>query len=127
VLLDLYDAHAPRLFAVALRITGDRHAAAAVLEEAFVAFSGSDTTSDDAFATLLRLTRERAMTREARSPLPPVHEEEPTPRRLVDDVWMHGKSVADLAAAYRMPESQIREMLRDGMVALRRQFGTVGT
>ena len=44
----LYDAHAPRLYALALRITGDEESAAAALEEAFIRLSEStDSVAED--------------------------------------------------------------------------------
>ncbi|HVR38845.1 MAG TPA: RNA polymerase subunit sigma, partial [Thermoanaerobaculia bacterium] len=56
----LYDSHAPRLYAIALRILGDRDAAAATLEDVFVELA-SGQSYDDAYgspsARLIRLTR----------------------------------------------------------------------
>lgn len=123
--LELYDQYAPRLYALALRLTGDRDAAAAVLEEVFVAFSGSETTSVGAFASLVRLTRERSLAREARSAVSPVDGKEPAPRTLVEGVWLGGKTVAGLAAEHRMTEDQVRRMLQDGMAEMRRQLRAV--
>src|SRR5213075_939325 len=60
----LYDAHAPRLYALALRITGDEESAAAALEEAFIRLSEStDSVAEDQFRILVRLTRDAALTR----------------------------------------------------------------
>jgi DNA-directed RNA polymerase specialized sigma24 family protein len=115
-ILNLYDAHASRLFALALRITGDESAAAAVLEEVFT----SEAVPSE-LAELVRLTRERALARYDRSSLAAVEPSamKPVPRQLVEDVFYGGMSVADLARIYSLPEETVRTMLTAGMAELR--------
>ena len=112
----LYDEHAPRLYALALRITGDPAAAAAVLEEVF---SSRPLPAD--LAGLARITRERSLARYDRSAAPSVEASgmKPVPRTLVEEAFFRGRSVADLAGAYALPEETVRRMLRDGMAELR--------
>jgi DNA-directed RNA polymerase specialized sigma24 family protein len=119
-LLALYDAHAPRLFALALRITGDEAAAAQVLEEVFTAEAVPSELAD-----LVRLTRERALARYDRSALAPVEPSamKPVPRQLVEDAFYGGMSVADLARVYSLPEETVRTMLTTGMAELRLAVG----
>ncbi len=115
-IIALYDAHAPRLFALALRITGDETAAAAVLEEIFTSASVPAE-----LAELVRLTREKALTRYDRSTAPSVEPSgmRPAPRQLVEAAFYGGMSVADLARVYSLPEETVRAMLRTGMSELR--------
>ena len=119
-ILALYDAHAPRLFALALRITGDEGAAAAVLEEVFTSEAVPSELAD-----LVRLTRERALARYDRSVLAPVEPSamKPVPRQLVEDAFYGGMSVADLARIYSLPEETVRTMLTTGMAELRLAVG----
>ena len=119
-ILALYDAHAPRLFALALRITGDEGAAAAVLEEVFTSEAVPSELAD-----LVRLTRERALARYDRSSLAPVEPSamKPVPRQLVEDAFYGGMSVADLARVYSLPEETVRTMLTTGMAELRLAVG----
>lgn len=120
--LRLYDEHAPRLFALALRITGgDRNAAAAVLEEVFAGVESPD------IGALVRATRERALTRQSRSPLPTVGSSgsKPSARQLVEEAFYRGMTAATLAAAYGLDEEAVRSLLRDGMEELREQFRPV--
>lgn len=121
----LYDEHAPRLYAIALRITGDRDVAAVVLEEVFVDVANG--AADD-FASLARSTRERSLARQIRSASPPVDRAEPPkPRVLVEKVFYDGMTVSNLATAYSLSEELVRTMLRDGMAELRAQFAESGT
>ncbi|HEX8169321.1 MAG TPA: sigma factor-like helix-turn-helix DNA-binding protein [Thermoanaerobaculia bacterium] len=118
-LLAAYDAYAPRLFALALRITGERDAAAAALEEVF-ATRGAPAE----LAGLIRLTREKSLNRSARRNVEPDVERpaaEPLPHELVEEAYYRGASVAELAAAYGLAESRVRELLRAGMAALRQR------
>jgi DNA-directed RNA polymerase specialized sigma24 family protein len=114
--MNLYDAHAPRLFALALRITGDESAAAAVLEDVFT--SGPVPA---ALSELVRLTREKSLARYDRSVSASVEPSgmTPVPRQLVDDAFYGGMSVADLARVYALPEETVRTMLTAGMAELR--------
>lgn len=120
-LADLYDRHAPRLYAIALRITNDRDAAADALEAAFVALSGKDDIAD-AGTYLVRATRDCALARQTRPASAAVVPTEATPRALVEDAWYNGLSVKDLSTKYGIAETRAREMLCDGMAQLRRQF-----
>ena len=119
-ILALYDAHAPRLFALALRITGDEGVAAQVLEEVFTSEAVPSELAD-----LVRLTRERALARYDRSSLAPVEPSamKPVPRQLVEDAFYGGMSVADLARVYSLPEETVRTMLTTGMAELRLAVG----
>ena len=118
---DLYDAHAPRLYALALRITGDRDAAAAAIEDAFLRlWESADATGGDPFRILVRLTRERALARrQSQIPASDVGTMTATPASLVEELFFGGFSLRDLASRYGLGESQVRRMIRDGMAALR--------
>lgn len=127
----LYDRHAPRLFAVALRILGDRDAAAATLEEVFLDAASAETygsVGGNPGTWLLRLTRDRALDRQTQTAAPFVHEagSRATPRLLVEDAFYRGLGVHDLASAWGIAEDVVRRMLRDGMAELRREFATGG-
>ncbi len=119
----LYDAHAPRLYALALRITGDADAAAAALESAFLALWGtSDAHEGGELRTLVRLTRERALERkQGQTPVSPVDPRGPTPASLVEELFFGGLSLREIAARYGLDETQARRMILDGMAALRIQ------
>jgi DNA-directed RNA polymerase specialized sigma24 family protein len=122
--LRLYDAHAPRLFALALRVHGgDRPAAAATLTEVF-----ADPPSAEP-RDLVRAVRERALaSRQVQIPRSTVVENgEPSPRRLVEEAFYSGASVSELAQTYQLPESAVRSSLKDGMAALRQQFASGST
>ena len=116
----LYDAHAPRLFALAMRITGDERAAADVIEEVFTAESVPSELAD-----LVRLTREKAVNRYDRSGSAAVESPgmKPLPRQLVEDAFYGGMSVADLARVYALPEETVKAMLVTGMNELRLEVG----
>ncbi len=116
----LYDEHAPRLYALALRMTGDEKAAAGVLEEVFT----SGPLPGD-LAGLVRLTREIALRGYIQTPATSVEASgmKPVSRALVEEAFYRGRSVADLARAYSLPEETVRAMLRDGMTELREAVG----
>jgi DNA-directed RNA polymerase specialized sigma24 family protein len=120
-LADIYDRLAPRLYAIALRITSDREAAADALEAAFVALSRNDDAGDPA-SFLVRATRDCALARQTRPASAAVVPREASPRMMVEDVWYNGLSVNDLAARYGIPEAQARGLLCEGMAQLRTQF-----
>jgi DNA-directed RNA polymerase specialized sigma24 family protein len=121
----LYDEHAPRLYAVALHILGDRDAAAGVLESVFVDVANG---SPGDFASLVRAIRDRALAgRIQPPPAPVVPPEPPTPRTLVEQAFYEGMTVTALAKQYSLSEEVVRSMLRDGMAELRRQFAESGT
>ena len=119
----LYDAHAPRLYALALRITSDRDAATAAIEEAFLRVCESaDEPAESTFRTLVRLTRERALAhRQGQSDSSDVRSDRATPAGLVEELFFGGLSLRDLAGRYGLGESQVRRMIHDGMAALRTQ------
>lgn len=114
--MKLYDAHAPRLFALALRITGDERIAADVIEEVFTSPAVPAELGD-----LVRLTREKALARYDRSGSASVESPgmKPFPRQLVEDAFYGGMTVADLARVYALPEETVRAMLATGMAELR--------
>jgi predicted RNA polymerase sigma factor len=118
---DLYDRYAPRLYAVALRITNDRDAAADALESAFVALSKSGDIGDPA-AYLVHATRDCALARQTRPASTTVVVQEPSARQLVEDAWYNGMTVSDLATRYGISEANARAMLCDGMAELRMKF-----
>ena len=122
----LYDRHAARLYAIALRLTGDESTAAAVLEEVFVAVAAG--AADPTLGSLVRLTRDRSLIRQTRSASATVvNTDRPTPRQLVEAAFFGRKSLAELAAVYGLTETEVRTMLRDGMAELRSQFAVAGT
>jgi RNA polymerase sigma-70 factor (ECF subfamily) len=120
-LADLYDRHAARLYAIALRITKDRDAAADALEAAFVALSRNDDAGDPA-AYLIRAVRDCALARQTRPASAAVVPEEVTPRTMVEDAWYNGLNVNDLATRYGIPEAKALGLLCEGMAQLRTQF-----
>jgi DNA-directed RNA polymerase specialized sigma24 family protein len=119
----LYDAHAPRLYALALRITADRDLASAALEEAFVRLSEmADETAADQFRILVRLTRDAALTRRQDQTAPSnVGRLVATPASLVEELFFGGLTLRDLAGRYGLGEPELRRMIREGMAALRVQ------
>ena len=123
-LSDLYDRHAPRLFAVALRITSDRNAAARALEESFALLRGYDARFGSPEAWLLRTVRDRALAQQGRSAAAPVGEMNggsPTARQLVEEAFYRGRTASDLARAHGLAESEVRRLLHDGIADLRRR------
>ncbi|HEX3579205.1 MAG TPA: hypothetical protein VHY33_11640 [Thermoanaerobaculia bacterium] len=120
-LADLYDRYASRLYAVALRITNDRDAAADALESAFVALSQTADAGDQA-AYLIHATRDCALARQTRPASAPVVGAEPSPRSMVEDAWYNGMTVSDLATRYGISQAKARGMLCEGMAELRVKF-----
>jgi DNA-directed RNA polymerase specialized sigma24 family protein len=118
--MKLYDAHAPRLFALALRITADERIASDVIEEIFTAPAVPSELAD-----LVRFTREKAVTRYDRSGAAAVESPgmKPFPRQLVEDAFFGGMTVADLARVYSLPEETVKAMLISGMNELRLEVG----
>ena len=116
-IIRLYDAHAPRLYALALRIMGDEKTAADVLEEVFV----SEPLPAD-LPGLVRATREKSLARQNRTSGRSVIEPGgvPAPRLLIEEAFFHGKNVADLAKTFSLDEETVRVMLRSGMDELKR-------
>src|SRR3954469_23488156 len=120
-LADLYDRYAARLYAIALRITNDRDAAADALETAFVALSRNDDTGDPA-TYLVQAVRDCALARQTRPASATVVPLEASPRNVVEDAWYNGINVNDLATRYGIPETKARGLLCEGMAQLRMQF-----
>jgi predicted RNA polymerase sigma factor len=118
---EIYDRHASRLYAIALRITNDRDAAADALESAFVALSRNDDVGDPV-AYLIHATRDCALARQTRPASATVVVPEPSPRSMVEEAWYNGMTVSDLATRYGIDEAKARGMLCDGMAELRMKF-----
>src|SRR3954451_3156413 len=125
-LSDLYDRHAPQLFAVALRITSDRSAAARALEETFALLRGYDAQFGSPGAWLLRTVRDRALqqqqTHSASAPVSQMVGGPPTARQLVEEAFYRGRTASDLARAHGLDETEVRRLLHDGIADLRRRF-----
>jgi DNA-directed RNA polymerase specialized sigma24 family protein len=120
-LADLYDRHAARLYAIAMRITNDRDAAADALEAAFVGLAVNDAAGDPA-AYLVHAVRDCALARQTRPASAAVVPLEASPRSIVEDAWYSGMNVNDLATRYGIPETKARGLLCEGMAQLRTQF-----
>jgi hypothetical protein len=118
---EIYDRHASRLYAIALRITNDRDAAADALESAFVSLSKNAGVGDP-LAYLVHATRDSALARQTRPGSAPVVTEEPSPGSMVENAWYNGMTVSDLATRYGISEAKARGMLCDGMAELRMKF-----
>jgi len=118
---DLYDRHASRLYAIALRIAGDRDAAADALEAAFISFS-MNADAGDPVAYLIHATRDSALSRQSRPASTTVVVQAPSARNLVEDAWYNGMTISDLAKRYGLSEAKTRGMLCDGMAELRVKF-----
>ena len=116
--LRLYDAYASRLFALALRILGDREKAAAVIEELFTS-KGLPAE----LGGLVRITREISLRRYDQSATPAVQStaREPSPRILVEEAFYRGMSITDLARAWSLPDETVRRMIADGMAEIRNE------
>jgi len=125
-LAELYDRHAPTLFAVALRIAGDGSKAMEAVEDLFLSLgAGSeryDPLSGSPAAWLIRQTREYALAGEAQKATTSVDKEEPTPRLLIEQAFYRGEGVEALARAYSLTPERVRSMLCDGMAEVRKQL-----
>ena len=120
-----YDAHASRVYALALRITGDRDLAAEVVEEVFVGIGNGTLVHDrgSVEAWLIRVTRDIALEhREGQTASAAVHSTEATPRALVEAAFFGGLTVPELARTFSLTEQEVRHRLRNGMAELRSQF-----
>ena|SRR5690349_24475717 len=114
----LYDAHAPRLYALALRITGDEAAACAALEEAFLRlWESADETGTDQFRILVRLTRDAALTR--RPVQKPASTVDPKEASLVEALFFGEATLRELAGRRGADETELRRMILEEMAALR--------
>ena len=122
-----YDAHASRVYALALRVTGDRELAAEVVEELFVGIrDGSlvhDRSRGSVEAWLIRTARDMALEhREGQTAATAVKSVEASPRALVEAAFFGGLTVPELARAFSLSEEEVRQRLRGGMAELRTQF-----
>jgi hypothetical protein len=115
----LYDRHAARMYAIALRSNGSREIASQILEEAFAALAAGAAPEGAGESWLLRLVRDLAVARESQMPAPRVEGMTPTPRSLVEEAFYRGAGVAKLSQAYGLPETDIRKMIADGIRQLR--------
>jgi DNA-directed RNA polymerase specialized sigma24 family protein len=115
----LYDRHAARMYAVALRVTGSRDVAASVLEAAFNALANGAAPVGAGESWILRLVRDLAVARQSQTAAPSVEGMTPTPRSLVEEAFYRGADVAKLARTYGLTETDVRKMLQDGIRELR--------
>lgn len=121
---ELYDRHAPRLHALALRMTCDTVAAAAVLETSFLrVWNEPPDPLQDCTASLARITRETVRDQAPAPSAAPARRGGPsTPRELVEAAYFERRSVHEIARNSGLPEPEVRRMLREGMDELKRQF-----
>jgi DNA-directed RNA polymerase specialized sigma24 family protein len=123
-----FDAHAARIYALALRITGSLELAGDVVEQLFSGIRNGTITPDPSAAAtevwLVRTARDWSLARvpEGQSPATAVGSTEGAPRALVEAAFFGGLSVPQLARAFSLDEVEVRRRLRDGMAALRTQF-----
>jgi len=120
-----YDAHASRVYALALRITGDRDIAAEVVEELFVGIRNGTLVHDrgSVEAWLIRTARDIALEhREGQTATATVGSTEASPRVLVEAAFFGGLTVPELARTFSLSEEEVRQRLRHGMAELRTQF-----
>ena len=125
----LFDNYASRVYALALRITGDRDAAADIVEDLFVRIGNGSLAHDPRRGSfdswLVRTARDAALARrEAQSPVSTVGDIEATPRSLVEAAFFGGMSATELATMYSLKEDEVRRRLCNGMAELRTQFVT---
>lgn len=125
----LYDSYASRVYALALRITGDRDAAADITEDLFVQIGNGSLVHDPRMgsfdAWLTRVARDVALKRrEAQTPVSNVVRGEVTPRSLVEAAFFGGMSASELSRMHAMSEDEVRRRLCNGMAELRTQFLT---
>ena len=122
-----YDAHASRVYALALRVTGDRDIAAEVVEELFVGIGNGtlvhDRSRGSVEAWLIRTARDIALEhRESQTAARTVQSMEATPRAVVEGAFFGGLTVPELARTFSLSEEEVRQRLRGGMAELRTQF-----
>ena len=125
----LYDNYASRVYSLALRITGDRDAAADITEDLFVRIGNGSLAHDPRHgsfdAWLVRTARDASLARrEAQSPVSSVHQSEASPRSLVEAAFFGGMSATELAKIHSLGEDDVRRRLCNGMAELRTQFLT---
>jgi len=120
-----YDAHASRVYALALRIMGDRDVAAEVVEELFVGIRNGTLVHErgSVEAWLIRTARDIALEhREGQTATAAVGSAEASPRALVEGAFFGGLTVPELARTFSLSEEEVRQRLRHGMAELRTQF-----
>src|SRR2546430_12531568 len=112
----LYDAHAPLLYALALRMTGDAAAAAAALESAFLGlWEMADAAAGSELRTLVRLTRDRALERkQVQTAVSPVDSRRATAAGLVEEAFFGGVSLSGLGGKDGLGGNRGRRAERDG-------------
>ena len=125
----LYDNYASRVYALALRITHDRDAAADITEDLFVQIGNGSLVHDPRMgsfdAWLVRTARDLSLKRrEAQPDVSSVDPGEATPRSLVEAAFFGGMSASDLSRMHAMNEEEVRRRLCNGMAELRTQFLT---
>jgi DNA-directed RNA polymerase specialized sigma24 family protein len=114
------------MYATALRILGREDQACAALEATFLGLWEGRLTWSQSFghpgAWLLRTIRDQALAmRPAAIPIQR-RPTTPTPRQLVEDVFLGGNQVEEIARTYELPEAKVRDLLRCGMAELRSEF-----
>jgi DNA-directed RNA polymerase specialized sigma24 family protein len=117
-IVSLYDEYAPRLYAIALRITGDEQIAADVLADVF-----TSPPVPTGLGGLVQAVREKSLARGNRSSGRSVVSDggAPSPRRLVEAAFFEGKSLAELSKTFSIDEKTVRVMLRDGLDELKKK------
>src|SRR4051794_36962020 len=109
----LYDNYASRVYALALRITGDRDVAADIVEDLFIRIGNGSLAHDPRLgsfdAWLIRAARDVAVKRrEAQSAVSTVHPGEASPRSLVEAAFFGGMSATELSRMYAIGEDEVR-------------------
>lgn len=122
----LYDRHSPAMYAIALRILGREDLACTALEATFLGLWEGRLTYSPSFgnpaAWLLRVIRDQALAmRPSTIPIQKRHTT-PTPRQLVEDIYLGGGCVEEIAQTYALPEAKVRDLLRCGMAELRNEL-----
>ena len=120
----LYDRHAPRMYALALRITHDPGRASAVIERVFGVLLSEPAAAmprDAAIESwLIRAVRSEALrARDDQTPASPVSPVMASGRAMLDAIFLDGITPAELASAASIPAEEIRQRLVEGMAALR--------
>jgi DNA-directed RNA polymerase specialized sigma24 family protein len=113
------------MYAVALRVLGQEDQACAALEAAFLALWEGRVLYSPILgnppAWLVRVARDHAVAmRPAAAPVK--RETTPTPRQLVEDVFLGGNRIDEIARTYAIPDHKVRELLRCGMAELRSEL-----
>jgi DNA-directed RNA polymerase specialized sigma24 family protein len=123
-----FDAHAARIYALALRITGSRELAGDVVEQLFIGLRNGSVVPQarggSIEAWLVRTARDWSLARrpQGQTAAAAVRGTEGSPRTLVETAFFGGLSVDELARAFSLSEDEVRTRLKDGMAALHTQF-----